>query len=173
MKTLEELRVKLYDQYYADVQLEFGSFADVMSLLGAYIEKKYATRFSKMTDLKMQEFWLKEWYESESCKMRFMNTQQRMGMIFVDDSLIKVLDASSEIFKIAFEKRSVGDVPFEKTLHAQDLLEEIQKQIELVAEFNRAIADQELSESLIDVNYIIGLSEHCSMRMKNRLRYEH
>ena len=53
MKTLEELRVKLYDQYYADVQLEFGSFADVMSLLGAYIEKKYAVRFSKITDLKM------------------------------------------------------------------------------------------------------------------------
>jgi hypothetical protein len=113
---------------------------------------------------------LYEWYLSESNKLRYMNMHQKMSMIYVDENLIRIINNSSEIFKIALGKQS-GCITHEQQLYAKTLLDEMRSIMPLVAEFNRNTAKMELSEATVDINYILGASQAISLRMHDRLRY--
>ena len=172
MTTLNEFVEKIYVDFFGEVQNEYGSRVDVKLSLAVYIEKKYTSLLCKIQDPKTKEFMLGEWYKSESKKLGYMNAKQKMGLILADDALVRINNNSSAIFKIALEKKTSGAVMQEKELYAQQLLQDMSKLIENVAEVNREIAQRELSESTIDVNYILGVSENYSIRMANQVRYE-
>ena len=113
---------------------------------------------------------LQEWLTSESNKLRYMNVQQKIAMIYTDENLIRIINHSAEIFKMALSKVSGAILATQQSL-VQDLLQDMQSTIPLVAEFNQDIAQKELSEATVEVNYILGISKNYSIRMHDRLQY--
>ena len=170
MNTLSELKDKLHMEYYTDVQEEYRDFADVLKLLSDYIDNKYSDRLARIDNSRIREFMLDEWYISERNKLCYMNVHQKMSMVYVDDNLIQIINASSEIFRIALSKCS-GCITPEQQLRAKKLLDDMQSVMPLVATFNCNTAKMELSEAVVDTNYILGLSKNYSMRMHDPLRY--
>lgn len=170
MNTLSELKNKLYMEYYTDVKEEYRDFADVVQLLSDYIDNKYFDRLTRIDHSRIRELILYEWYMSESNKLRYMNVHQKMSMVYVDDNLIQIINASSEIFRIALSKCS-GHITPEQQIRVKKLLDDMQSVMPLVATFNCNTAKMELSEAIVDTNYILGLSKNYSMRMHDRLRY--
>ena len=170
MNTLSELKDKLYMEYYTDVQKEYRDFTDVLKLLSDYIDNKYFDRLTRIDNSRIRELMLDEWYISESNKLRHMNVHQKMSMVYIDEHLIQIINASSEIFRIALSKSS-GHITTEQQMRAKRLLNDMQSVMRLVATFNCNTAKMELSEAIVDTNYILGLSKNYSMRMHDRLRY--
>lgn len=170
MNTLSELKDKLYVECYTDVQEKYRDFADIFKLLSDYIDNKYSNRLSRIDNSRIRDIMLFEWYVSESNKLRHMNVHQKMSMIYVDEHLIQIINNSSEIFRIALSKGS-GHITPEQQLRAKRLLDDMQSIVPLVAPFNCNTAKMELSEAVVDTNYILGLSKNYSMRMHDRLRY--
>lgn len=170
MNTLSELKDKLYMEHYIDVQEEYQSFADASKLLSDYIDNKYFDRLTRIDNSRSREIMLDEWYMSESNKLSHMSIHQKMSMVYVDENLIIIINNSAEIFKIALEKVS-DDVSIEQKSRVYTLLHDIQNTMPLVAEFNQDIAQKELSEAIVEVNYILGKSQNLSIRMHDRLQY--
>ena len=169
MITLNELKEVLYSTFYIDVQNNYKEH-NVQTLLFDYIDNKYSTRFARIYNLSISEYMLQEWLTSESNKLRYMNVQQKMAMIYTDENLIRIINHSAEIFKTALSKVS-GAISATQQSRAQDLLQDLQSTIPLVAEFNQYIAQKELSEAIVEVNYILGISKNYSIRMHDRLQY--
>ena len=134
--------------------------------------KKYEKLLAKITDPKMQEFMLNEWYKNESKKLSFMTSKQRIGMLCVDDALAKLGDYSREIFCIAVEKKTIGTISQEKINKSEQLLKNMFELLDSVLDVNEPIAKKELSEAIVEVNYIKEASEYYSIRMSNHLKYE-
>ena len=172
MKTLNELFEKLYASYFTETQDEFVNLEDIHKVFWSYIKQKYENMLTKISDSKMQEFMLNEWYKSESKKLSFMTIKQRLGMISLDDALIKLTDCSREIFCIAMEKKNAGSITQEKIERSEQLLAKIFELIDAVLDVNELIAKKELSEAIVEVNYIKETSDFYSIRMSNELRYE-
>lgn len=169
MTTLNELQEALYRTFYIDVQNNYKEH-NVQALLFNYIDNKYAARFARICNLRISEYMLQEWLTSESNKFRYMNVQQKMAMIYTDENLIRIINNSAEIFKTALDKVS-GAISATQQSRAQDWLQDMQSTIPLVAEFNQDIAKKELSDAIVEVNYILGISKNYSIRMHDRLQY--
>ena len=171
MKSFDELLKSLYHNCLKEVADEYSD-SSLYERLEEYMYCKYGKLLKKIThdDMLLEKF-LSDWYNTELRHWGHFTSAQKYSYFIPDKYLIEIDRLSSEVFSLAKKMATNASISVDEINQNSIRIEQMQQLFVKVRTENTAFAQQLISESIVDADYVAKKTTNISMRLSNLLRY--
>ena len=164
----EKLIEKIYSELLLPVEQEYQD-QDLKKRYSEVVVKKYSSSYKRIsTDKDMVATMMSFWEKEEREILSKLSLKERYATFSEDLFMKDAVRSSNNIFKYAIKKATtcIDDTEREKAIEIYEHLKSLQNKIQ---SYNFERFKNELSESNVDINYILDKSEYHSVRLNNHL----
>lgn len=171
MKSFDELLKSLYNNCLKEVADEYSDFS-LYERLEEYMHGKYGKLLEKISrdDILLEKF-LADWYNTELRHWGRFTSAQKYSYFIPDKYLIEMDRLSSEIFSLAKKMATNTPISDDEINQNSIRIEQMQQLLVKVRTENTAFAQQLISESIVDADYVAKKTTNISIRLSKLLRY--
>lgn len=156
-EVLKEVYKKVLNLLLKDIEEDF-----VEEIKKGY----YESLFERYSDIGVEKKDIENYIELEVFRLEDLNANEKKHLYIKDDYFIQLGIISQQIFDLAKRKKINNDYSVSKE-ELNTLKEKMLSLLPQVRDFNKGIAEQYVSEAMVEVEYLLGNEEISSFRISH------
>lgn len=156
-EVLKEVYKKVLNLLLKDIEEDF-----VEEIKKGY----YESLFERYSDIGVEKKDIENYIELEVLRLEDLNANEKKNLYIKDEYFIQLGNVSQQISDLAKRKKINSEYSVSKE-ELNNLKEKMLSLLPQVRDFNKEIAEQYVSEAMVEVEYLLGNEEISSFRLSH------
>lgn len=126
----------------------------------------YESLFKRYSDIEIEKDDLENYIELEVLRLEDLSAEDKKHLYIRDDYFVELGNVSEQVFILAKRKKINSEYIVTKE-ELNSLKEKMLSLLPQVKDFNKQIAEQYVSEAMVEIEYLLGNEEISSFRLGN------